>query len=58
MASIPGLAKYPDLEQKFQQQITAVKRRARGKCSSCELSQVYRRFRRLLAERQRRDKSP
>lgn len=56
MASIPGLSKYPDLERKFQNKMSTLRRSGRNKCGACKTSQLIRQFRKLLAEREMRDK--
>lgn len=53
--SIPGLSQYPDLEQKYRQQL-ADARAQRSSCSTCAVNKVHEKFRRLLSDRLKRDK--
>lgn len=53
--SIPGLAQYPDLAQKYRQQL-ADARASRASCTTCAVNKVHEKFRHLLSERLKRDK--
>ena len=53
--SIPGMSQYPDLEQKYRQQL-ADARAQRSGCARCAVNKVHDKFRHLLSERLKRDK--
>ena len=53
---IPGMEDYPEMRKKFERKYLAAGRDSR--CPGCGRTKVVQRFRTLLAERRRRDKSP
>lgn len=53
--SIPGIDQYGDLAQKYRAQMAEAKQQ-RTSCTGCAINRINEKFRRLLAERVRRDK--
>ena len=54
--SVPGIARYPELEKRYHAELQSALHSRGGGCSKCAVRKVHERFRYMLSERLKRDK--